>query len=152
MHSAPLGIHARGHIVLVDVTAHEEFYRHDPEQAGEGRDQAEQVQEEAGDDKLPQAGGGEKGSDVGEVQGDEKDDQARGIQKYCEEDLQGGEVSDGEYLRRDLIVLDAVLTASQRAGSNLGGPPERSRTARHFSRSVAVTQERPDRHLPSRSL
>ena len=36
MHSAPLGIHARAHIVL-DVTAHEELYRHDPEQAGEGR-------------------------------------------------------------------------------------------------------------------
>ena len=31
MHSAPLGVQTRHHIVLVDVTAHEQFYDHDPE-------------------------------------------------------------------------------------------------------------------------
>ena len=43
MHFAPLGVHARGHIVLADVASHEELDRHDPEQAGEGRDEGQQI-------------------------------------------------------------------------------------------------------------
>ena len=93
----------------------------------------------------------EERADFDEVQGEEEGHQARGIQENCEQDLQGGEVSDGEHLCRGLIALGVVLIGSHRAGSN-GVLPECSRAAGHFSCSVAVTEQRPDRHHPSRSL
>src|SRR6516162_2789281 len=52
MHLAPLGVHTRRHIVPVDVTTQEELYHHDPEEADERHDEANQVQEEAGDDEC----------------------------------------------------------------------------------------------------
>jgi len=51
MHLAPLGVHARRHIVPVDVTAHKELDQHDPEQGGEGSDEAQQVEADVDDDE-----------------------------------------------------------------------------------------------------
>jgi hypothetical protein len=67
MHSAPLGVHTRSHIVLVDVTTHEELYDHDPEQAGEGRDEGQQIKEETVDDERPEAGGHEDRPEFDEI-------------------------------------------------------------------------------------
>ena len=69
MHSAPLGVYTRRHIVLVNVTAHEELDHHHPEQAGEGQDKGKQVHQEADANELPEAGGHEELADFRE--GDE---------------------------------------------------------------------------------
>ena len=152
MHPAPLGVHARGHIVLVDVATHEELDQHDPEQGDEGRDEGQQVQEAAGDDELPEAGGREERPDFDEAQGGDKGDQTRGIQDNREEHLQGGEVSDGEHLGRGLIARGAVGVGFHRSGRDRGSVPERPRAPRHLACSVAVAEQRPDRHHPSCSL
>ena len=82
----------------------------------------------------------------------EEGHQGRGIQEHREEDLQGGEVSDGEHLCRGLIALGAVLVAISRAAAAAWSLLEHSRAAGHLSCSVAVTEQRPDRHRPSRGL
>ena len=57
MHPAPLRVHARADIVLVDVTTQDELEQHDPEQGREGRDETQQVSEEPGDHERREASG-----------------------------------------------------------------------------------------------
>jgi hypothetical protein len=79
MHLAPLRVHTRGHIVLADVTSHEELDRHDPEQASEGRDEGQQIKEEAVGDERPEAGGRENRSEFDQVEKAEERHHERGI-------------------------------------------------------------------------
>ena len=63
MHSAPLGVHTRCHIVPVNVTTHKELDHHDPEQAGEGQGKGKQVHQEADTNELPEGRGYEELTD-----------------------------------------------------------------------------------------
>ena len=60
MHPAPLGVDTRRHIVLVNVTTHEELDHQDPEEAGEGKDKGEQEHQETDADELPDVRGHEE--------------------------------------------------------------------------------------------
>src|SRR5467141_18248 len=93
--------------------------------------------------------GREDRSEFDEVEEAEENHHERGIQENREEDLQGGKVSDGEHLCRGLIALSAVLAGFHGVRKGLGGLPERPWPVGHFSSSVAVTEQRPDRHHPS---
>ena len=63
-----------------------------------GRSEAEQVQEEAGDDEGPEAGGREERSDFDEARRRLGTPASRRIKQSRKEDLQDREVSDREYL------------------------------------------------------
>ena len=151
MHPAPLRVHARADIVLVDVTTQDELEQHDPEQGREGRDETQQVSEEPGDHERREASGPER-SDVDEVCHAENRQEHWEIQDHREEDLQGGEISDGEHLGRGLIAPGGV-----RVGLHLscGGPAGVWRPPRadgDLACRVAFAEERPERHHPSCSL
>ena len=98
------------------------------------------------------AGGREEASDFDRGRTRRRRPEARGIQEDREEDLQGGEVSDGEHLCRGLVALGAALVGFHGSCGGLGGLLERPRAARHLSCGVAVAEQRPDRHRPSCSL
>ena len=93
-----------------------------------------------------------KRSDVDEVCNAENRQEHWEIQDNREEDLQGGEISDGEHLGRGLIAPGGV-----RVGLHLscGGPAGVWRPPRadgDLACRVAFAEERPERHHPSCSL
>ena len=152
MHPAPLGVHARDHIVLVDVATQEELYHHDPEQAGERRDEGQQVQEQAVDDERPETGGREERPEFDRAEDGQEGHKARGVQDNREQDLQGREVSDGEHLCRGLVARGAARVGAQGGRRGFGGLLQCPRAAGDLSGRVAITEQRPHRHHPSCSL
>ena len=152
MRLAPLGVNARRHVVPIDVTSEDELDRHDPEQAGEGHDEPDEVQREGRDDELREAAGREECLHVNQGERADEGYEERRIQESREEDLQSGEVSDGEHLCRALVALSAGLAEFHRSGRRLGGLLERARAVGDLPHCVAVTEQRPDRHHPSCSL
>ena len=109
VHLAPLGVGSRCQIVAIDITAKEKLDAHDPEQTGEGQQQAEQVHANAGEDKSPYAGRGKEGSYFDGAQDLERRQQERRIKESRKEDLQDREASDRQYFCRTLIACGAGL-------------------------------------------
>ena len=133
-------------------TSHEELYDHDPEQSGEGHGEAQQVQEKACDNELAEAGGHEELPDFKEAESAEKGHQCRRIRYDRKEDLQGGEVSDGEHLCRGLVTRGAPAGGFHQGRRGPGVPRARAQAAGDLSGSVAIAEQRSHRHRPSCGL
>ena len=125
---------------------------HDPEQTGEGQEQAEQVQADAGDDEGPNAGGREEGSYFDGAQDVEGRQQAWRIKQSRKKDLQDREASDRQYLCRALIARSAGLRGFCGDRCRRGGRLNLPRSARHLACRIAVAEQRAHRDRPSRGL
>ena len=150
MHPAPLAVHAGRHAGPDECPSEQDVERQDPAQGGERRGEPHQVQEGADGDVGREGGGREELADVREAQGDEGGRQRRGVQGQREEGLQRGEDSH----RQDRIAIGRGLAsvASRGRWRALRRRPGSPRAGGHLPRRVAVPEEIPDLHRPSRGL
>ena len=149
VHPAPPGVHTGRHVVPVDVPAQDALDHHCPEQAGEGQREAEQVQHAADANERPDVRAHEDVANLAEGHEAQEADQQWGVQHQQEQELQGGEMSDGEHQCCCLIALRAASARLGGGRDDLAGLLKLLRALSHLSHCVATTEERPDRYRPS---
>src|SRR5690349_607577 len=80
----------------MDIARQEILDRHHPNEGGEGGDETQQVDEEAGDYALQEAGTGEERCEVGDGQAEDESRERWGIEENGEQHLQDCESPDGQ--------------------------------------------------------